>query len=165
MLMPVLSQEKVELYPAEGLAIARKPLSAVVIKNGGTRMQRHMDLILQILDRTEQRTERQPQPIGEIEGHSELVVGQHVELLFDAGYIMGNEYELSSKDYRHVEIRDLSWAGHEFLAVLRSEHGWGKVKKSFNAAEIAKMPLKLIEAVSTAALKHWVFQHMGLPDV
>jgi hypothetical protein len=98
-----------------------------------------------------------------IEGYSDLVVGQHVELLFDAGYLVGQPYEFSSLDHKHVEIRDLSWEGHEFLAVLRSDHGWGKVKKSFEAADLAKMPLKIIEAVSTAVLKHWVFQHMHLP--
>ena len=155
-------EQKSRCDPAEGIASIRKTLSATVVKDGGTRMQRHMDLILKILDQTEQRTEREPQRIV-IEGYSDLVVGQHVELLFDAGYLVGQPYEFNSLDHKLVEIRDLSWEGHEFLAVLRSDHGWGKVKKSFDDGDLAKMPLKIIEAVSTAALKHWVFQHMHLP--
>jgi glutaredoxin 2 len=155
-------QQKSRHDAAEGIATIQKKLSATVVKNGGQRMQRHMDLIQKILDQTEQRTEREPQSM-EIEGYSDLVIGQHVELLFDAGYLVGIPYEFATLDHKHIEIRDLSWEGHEFLAVLRSDHGWGKVKKSFEAADLAKMPLKIIEAASTAALKHWVFEHMHLP--
>jgi hypothetical protein len=157
----IMSQQKSGRSTAEGIASNRKTLSATFVKNGGRRMQRHMDLIQKILDQTEQRTERVPQPI-EIDGYSELIVGQHVELLFDAGYLHGIPYELSTHDYKHVEISDLTWEGHEFLGVLRSEHGWGKIKKSFAAADLAKMPIKIIEAVAMAEFKRWAFQHMGM---
>jgi hypothetical protein len=158
----IVSKQKNGRNAAEGIASNRKTLSAPVVKNGGRHMQRHMDLIQKILDQTEQRTERVPQPI-EIDGYSELVVGQHVELLFDAGYLHGIPYEFDDRDHKHVEIRDLTWDGHEFLAVLRSEHGWGKVKKTFDAAELAKMPIKIIESLSIAAFKEWAFHHMHLP--
>jgi hypothetical protein len=153
-------KKKIPHDPDGGLASARKSLSATV-KDGGTHMQRHMDLILKILDQTEQRNEREPRQI-EIEGYSDLVVGQHVELLYDSGYLVGISYEISTVDFKTVEVRDLTWEGHEFLAVLRSDNGWGKLRKSFPAAELAKMPLKIIQEVSSAALKQWVLQQMGL---
>jgi hypothetical protein len=52
---------------------------------GMSTMRRDMDLIRGILEATEQRTERDPKLV-KLADHDDLIVGQHVELLFRSGF-------------------------------------------------------------------------------
>lgn len=124
-------------------------------------MRRKMDLIRAILEKIEARTEREAIALS-VDGYDDLVVGQHIELLFDNGYLVGIPAPNQGSSYKPVFVRDLSWEGHEFLAVLRSDHGWAALRKAIPSSVIASLPLKVLQEIATAALKHWAMQQLGL---
>ena len=126
-------------------------------------MKRDMDLVVKILDQTENRTDREPIDV-KVDGYDELTIGKHVAMLFDAGYLDGIGYDIIDVPYRVYRVRDISWNGHEFLAVLRNEHGWSAIKNAVPASVLAKMPLKMIQEIATASLKKWVMNHLGLSE-
>jgi hypothetical protein len=37
-------------------------------------------------------------------------------------------------------VRDLTWAGHDFLGVLENATVWGKIKQKFTPAELGGRP-------------------------
>lgn len=127
---------------------------------GGTKMKRDMDLVAKILDQTEKRVEREVMEVV-VEGYDKLTVGTHVAMLFDCKYLDGIAYDFESP-FKVVMVRDLTWEGHEFLAALRNEHGWAAMKKAMPAAELAKLPLRIIQKVATAAIEKWAMNQLGL---
>jgi hypothetical protein len=62
-----------------------------------------------------------------------------------------------------VLVRDLTWEGYEFLAVLQNDHGWAKLKQAIPMGDLAKMPLKIIQELATGVLLQWAKQKIGLP--
>jgi hypothetical protein len=131
-------------------------------KQDGGPMRRDMDLVLKILEHTERRIERDMAKV-EIEGYDEEVVSQHVDMLYNSGYLVGYPFSAAGNHQTKVAVCDLTWEGHEFLAVLRNVHGWPALKKKLLPADISTIPLKMIQEGATAMVKVWLFQKLGLP--
>jgi hypothetical protein len=67
----------------------------------------------------------------EVDGHEYAEVMSHLNLLADAGFIIG-EYSRSSTNPDRViateHVFDLTWAGHEYLDTVRDNKIWRETK-------------------------------------
>jgi len=137
------------------IIVALDPLGRAVVK-------RDMELIREILLAVQSRTDLTPKPLH-LEGHDEVVVGRHIEMLSVAGLIDGPSKRPTRADSSQlVFIKDLTWEGHDFLAALENKGVWGKMKQSFSAAELAGMPFSVIKDVGLGLLKEWAKSKVGL---
>lgn len=64
-----------------------------------------------------------------------------MELLHEAGFLDGVRTE------RAILIRDLSLAGHEFVAATRNSIVWSALRSRFGA-DLSVMPLEMIRTVA-----------------
>ncbi|MER9840144.1 DUF2513 domain-containing protein [Mesorhizobium australicum] len=124
-------------------------------------MKRDMELIREILLAVQARTDLTPKPL-QLEGHDQVVVGRHVEMLSGAGLIDGPPQKRINAPYALVFIKDLSWEGHDFLAALENKGVWNQMKQSFSAAELAGLPLSIVKDIGLGLLKEWAKSKVGL---
>ncbi|WP_189384644.1 MULTISPECIES: DUF2513 domain-containing protein [unclassified Mesorhizobium] len=134
--------------------VALDPKGRAVVK-------RDMELIREILLAVQNRTDLTPRPLT-LEGHDEVVVGRHIEMLSEAGLIDGPLSTRVSQPYDVVLIKDLSWEGHDFIAALVNKGVWSKIKQSYSAAELAGLPLSVLKEVGIGLLKEWAKSKVGL---
>ncbi len=96
-------------------------------------MKRNPDLIRHLLLFIEAKDVPgiEPKDIS-IEGFSASEIMSHLNLMADAGFIVG-EYSRSSTNpnriIRTAIVFDLSWAGHEYLDLVRDPKVWKKTKE------------------------------------
>lgn len=125
-------------------------------------MRRDMDLVRAILAEVRSWPDLASREIS-IEGYSDELVGGHVQMLYDAGYLRGSGGNFGGRNYMTVLVQDLTWDGHEFYgAMATDEDTWQKVKRAFGPEKLATAPLKMIESVATAALTAWATKQLGL---
>jgi hypothetical protein len=105
-------------------------------------MKRDMELIRRILLLVDENPSLNPLDL-EIEGKSNAEIIYHLELLDDAGLIKGNYQE-----YVTCKAHRLSWEGHEFLARVRSERHWARIKE-VAAKRGEEISLRLIKALES----------------
>lgn len=128
---------------------------------GKAAMKRDMDLIREILEAVEARTDRDAKPLA-MPDRDELIVGQHLHLLYHAGFLDGTAFAGGSKPYTQILVQDLTMDGHDFLAVLKNDHGWPKLKAMLPPQDLARMSMKVILDLGTASVTHWAKQKLGL---
>jgi hypothetical protein len=93
-------------------------------------MKRDMDLIRNILLDLETSNGDFSTSALETEQLSEVMIGHHIWLLKDAGYIVGVETrELRDKLPIAMPIC-LTWKGHEFLAAARNDNVWHQTTRA-----------------------------------
>jgi hypothetical protein len=141
-------------------------LTAVIALDPNARvlMKRDMEVIRRILLQVQQRTDLAPKPI-EIEGVDPIVVGRHVEMLYREGMRDGPRPVQSLRrdsEPPFILVKDLSFAGHDFIAALENDSVWSAIKKRFSAAELAGIPLSVIKDVGMGLLKEWAKSKAGL---
>ncbi len=96
-------------------------------------MKRDMDLIRGILLKIEDEDKGGGQWVAcHIDGYDNSTVIHHLFLLFNEGYIEGND--LSSLAGRDFGPRQLTWKGHDFLDAIRDPENWKKTKEGALAA-------------------------------
>lgn len=104
-------------------------------------MKRDMDLIRRIL-----LTIEADEPYDEIPGVDVDVLIGHVELLFDAGLVEGqNTSTLAEADFR---IDRITWAGHEFLDAARNESVWKTVRRQLKEKSLS-VSLSILQQLLT----------------
>jgi len=62
-----------------------------------------------------------------VEGHDEVEVNEHVELLIDAGLLEGKVIRIDRGLPVRSVVKRLTFAGHQFLATARNDTIWKKV--------------------------------------
>ena len=72
----------------------------------------------------------------------------HVELLIDAGLVVGQMSRTLGSGPTHFFARRLTWPGHEFLDSIRSDTVWNQTKKSF-ASKGIDMTFDLVKTVAS----------------
>jgi hypothetical protein len=90
-------------------------------------------------------------PIGDID---DAVLGRHIEMLFDAGFLEGMEHSTLASQYRDIFVSDLSWDGHEFIGAISKEELWQRLKSAIGPGELASQSLRAIKdaAIATATV-------------
>lgn len=92
-------------------------------------MKRDFDLVRKLLLHFEARDswhlERNPQ----IEGYDDYVIGYHLRLMYDGGFLRAEVIKSSISD-RIIEVQpfELTWKGHEFLDTVRDDAVWSKIR-------------------------------------
>ena len=114
-----------------------------------------MDLVRDILRAIEDNPAYNGQPESwglpplEIPGHSDEEVMYHVELLIEAGLVLGNA-ETGS-------ISRLTWAGHEFCDNIKDSDIWAKTKERIKG--LPGVAIGVIADIAEAEIK----KRLGLP--
>jgi Hypothetical protein (DUF2513) len=129
--------------------------------NGRVIMTRDMELIRKILIEIRSRKDTRPRPVT-IDGANEAILARHLELLNEAGLIDTEVHKPLSGEMTFL-VKDLTWAGHDFVAVLENESVWSKIKEKFSAAELATLPLAVLRDSGVALLGLWAKSKLGLP--
>ena len=98
-----------------------------------------------------------------IEGYPASEIMSHLNLMADAGFIVA-EYSRSTTNpdriVRTAMVFDLSWAGHEYLDLIRDPKVWKKTKELSNKAGATSIEffIEVAKAVARDALRQ-----TGLP--
>jgi Hypothetical protein (DUF2513) len=124
-------------------------------------VKRNMELVRQILLAVQAKTSLEPELI-KIDGLDDAVVGRHVEMLFDAGFLEGMTPSFQPGEYRDIFVKDLSWDGHEFVGAISKEELWQKLTSAIGPGELAGLPLKAIKDASIAAATAYLKGKLGL---
>ena len=132
------------------------------LEHKGTEMRRDMELVRTIFKQVLEKKDLKPREIT-IEGYDEIIVGRHLEMLYEAGYLHGIVHSTIGRQHSVILVRDLTWEGHEFAgAILVDDSVWSKVKSAFGPDNLAIAPLKIVQAVATDALTAWAKARIGL---
>ena len=124
-------------------------------------MTRDMELIRKIVLAIETRKEATLQMV-EIEGVDKAILARHLEMMLHADLIEGEETGTYNAPYPTISVKDLSWSGHDFAAVLGNETVWGKIKQSFSERDLIRMPLDIIGKIGVGLLTEWAKTKVGL---
>src|SRR5262245_25133750 len=92
-------------------------------------MPRDMDLIRELLLRFETGNQKPPP------NRTQEIVAYHVEQMIAAGLITGDISRRSDRGQKvphFYHVHDITPAGHDFIAALRSDTFWQKVKTHFD---------------------------------
>jgi Hypothetical protein (DUF2513) len=127
----------------------------------GWLVKRDMDLVRRIMVHVQDKPSLRGDEI-KFDDVDDEIVGRHVELLFDEGLIDGAPASFTHLAYKTVRVRDLSWAGHDFVAALQNEGVWEKLKQRLSPAELATAPLSLIKTLSVGLLEQYFKSKLGL---
>ena len=126
-------------------------------------MTRDMELIRKIISAIQSRKDAAPEMGVSIEGYDPPIVMRHVEMLFNAGFIDGTPRGTAGGKPL-IEVRDLSWSGHDFAASIENESVWTKIKQKLTPAELSTVPLAIMKDLGTALLKSYLMGKLGLAE-
>ena len=108
-------------------------------------MKRNIDLIRQILIEVEKQPFKQGWFNLGLEGYPPEVVSFHACLLHEGGLIIAIERTPHGSDFPHWFPVRLTWRGCEFLAAVRDELRWNRVK---SVAGHERFPFRVIEKIA-----------------
>jgi hypothetical protein len=89
-------------------------------------MQRDMDLIRHVLLSAEAGP-----PYPKIDGFTSEAIRYHQMLAIEAGLVKGQHwtyYENATDIPSEVNVQGVTWQGHDFLAAIRDDNNWTKLK-------------------------------------
>lgn len=99
-------------------------------------MKRDLELAVKILLELERATPNAALKKVEIEGYDDEAVSYHIKLLDDVGLVDGKD--LSTKSGFDWWVRDITWAGHDFLDQQRSDDALSDTKARLTDKAIDK---------------------------
>lgn len=88
-------------------------------------------------------------------GYDDQLVGRHVQLLKEAGYLIAFYTEPEQGGIVLFRVDRLTWMGHEFLDSARNDTVWHKVKDSFRS-RTASIPFEVLTSLLMEATKNWL---------
>lgn len=91
-------------------------------------MKRDMDLIRKLVITIEDHPSGFAPSELKIEGHTEEEVSYHLWLMLQAGLIEGEDITYGGCNSPIAMATSLSWAGHEFASLARSDTVWNQAK-------------------------------------
>ncbi len=124
-------------------------------------MRRQMDLARDILLAIEQSNDEDPSSIRLPTNASDVQLSQHVRLLFEAGLIQA--VKGSNPGLERWQPRALTWAGYDFLDLIRSDAVWAMVKQT--AARAGGFNSEILKEIGLReARKHIPHEFAGARD-
>lgn len=91
-------------------------------------MKRDMDLVRRILTETAESENPLSANVFVNNRHDYKSVGYHMEIMKEAGLIEAVIENADHIPYLYCRVDNLTWEGQEFLANVRNESIWSKVK-------------------------------------
>ena len=114
-------------------------------------MKRDMNLVREILIAVEAHPDPQvPMDPLSIEGFSADEISYHVQIMAEAGLL--DAIDASSSDDYDWRPRRLTWQGQEFLAAVRNDTVWRKIKQLI-AEKGGAIPLEVVKTLAVNATK------------
>ena len=98
-------------------------------------MKRDLDLVRKLLLYFEEKAGPEHIQKPPIDGYDDSTVQYHLRLMHDAGLLNCETERSSSTPERVIRVIpfDLTWEGQEFLAKVRSEGVWQRIKSTITA--------------------------------
>ncbi len=124
-------------------------------------MIRDMELIREILLTIQARPDSMLQRFT-LDGYDQNVVGRHVQLLVQEGYLDGKVHDSSLQHQLTCFVSDLTWKGHDFVAAIQNDTVWEKIKNAMSPKELATAPITLIKTLGMRLLEDHLKQLVGL---
>jgi Hypothetical protein (DUF2513) len=97
-----------------------------------------------------------------ISDYDQNVVGRHVEMLIEAGYVVGKVHSSSMGLQLTPFVTDLTMQGHDFAAAIQNEGVWAKIKQTVSPADLAGLPLSIVKEAAVGLLKSYIMKTVGL---
>lgn len=113
-------------------------------------MRLDWNCVREILTATEALEDKNVVASACIPGFAEDVVLEHMRLLLEAGFI-----ETIPKGPIPMFSRRLTWAGHQFLATLRSQGLWSRIKTEAKDRGL-ELSFDIIKALATKCLGSYI---------
>ena len=142
-----------------------KPQPAVMLEldpHGRVMMQRDMELVRRILLSVEARPDLKLAMIR-LPGEEAVKLARHVEMLVKSGLVDARQVNRGSSPLPQYLVSDLSWDGHDFLAALKNETVWRKLKAALSAKDMAELPLAIIKDLASDIIRKVLRGELGLP--
>ena len=129
--------------------------------NGRAIMTRDMELIRKILAEIRSRKDVQLRAV-ELPGEEEWRVARHLELLVEAGLVEAQQGGGYNDPFPIFAVKDLTMTGHDFAATLENNTVWAKLKSAYSPAELAGLPIRLVQTIASDLLVTWAKSKVGL---
>jgi len=112
-------------------------------------VKRDLELIRKLLIFFEKKESSQHVEVPPIEGYDEPAIKYHLVLLNDAGLLRCEPVRSSTSDrVIYVLPFDLTWEGHEFLAKVKNEGVWKKIR-AVVAAKGGSLAFSVVNQLAT----------------
>ncbi|ORE90523.1 hypothetical protein ATO13_22496 [Stappia sp. 22II-S9-Z10] len=121
-------------------------------------MKRDMDLIREILLHVE-ASETLHMTAFQLPGHGDEAVTEHAILCIEKGLLEGRP--ILTMNSREVLVGRLTWEGHDFLAAIRDETVWTRLKSSISQP-LTSLPFDVIKSVGASLVQQMVAKQIGL---
>jgi hypothetical protein len=115
-------------------------------------MQRDWELIRKILLAVEANPPGQTVGMSAISGVDPGIVGSHISMLKDAGFLKAAILPGFGGAIRGAEISELTFAGHDLLDTIKSHGVWEKVKTTAKEKGV-ELSFEAVKTLAALALK------------
>ena len=129
------------------------------MRRGG--MRNDLDLIREILTSVRDREDLWPRTV-ELPDHDPVVLARHVERLHEDGLLDGSRVDALGGQVTDVDVRDLTTAGHQFLAALEAQDVWTRLKTTLRPEELAALPMRKLAAIAGELVERGARRKLGL---
>lgn len=119
-------------------------------------MKRDLDLVRKIIVALENKANDYDLDQPEIKGSSRELISYHIGLLAQAGYLEAIDFP--GNDRHNWFAKTLTWEGHEFADLLRSESLWNQAKEKIGQAA-GTITLEALKFVLTEAINGRLAQY------
>ncbi|NIP58742.1 MAG: DUF2513 domain-containing protein [Gemmatimonadetes bacterium] len=107
-------------------------------------MERDMELVREILLVAEEAPADDRHRTIRIDGYSDALVGKHIELLRDAGYVEAELVRTETHGTVSGRVLRITWAGYEFLDAARSETVWNRARQQVGD-KLGSVPVEVLK--------------------
>jgi transcription antitermination factor NusG len=116
-----------------------------------SRMKREWDLIRRILTAAEEKQAGQVLNAKEIDDIEVAIVGAHIAMLQDAGYVKAKVMKTNSGVYAAAFVQEITLPGYDLLDTIRNDTVWNKIK-SISSQKGLELTFEVIKKVGQLAL-------------
>ncbi len=114
-------------------------------------MKREWDLIRRILTAAEEKQAGQVLNAKEIDDIEVAIVGAHIAMLQDAGYVKAKVMKTNSGVYAAAFVQEITLPGYDLLDTIRNDTVWNKIK-SISSQKGLELTFEVIKKVGQLAL-------------
>jgi hypothetical protein len=123
-------------------------------------MKRDIDLCRSILLAIEELDDETWSPqIAEAINAPHDAVGHNIAIMFDAGFLIGQDDPAKYGPGSEIHVLRMTWAGHEFLDAARDAERWAKTKAVTGA--VGGVAFDVVKSVLTKLSTQAVFERLG----
>lgn len=125
-------------------------------------MKRDMELVGKILLRVQEQKNLTAQYI-KIPGYEPAIVGRHAQMLLEGGFLSGWQVKSNPpEEYPVVYASDLSWSGHDFVAIYQNKTVWKQIKSRLTVEQFTSLSLTAFSELGMELIKAGAKHALGI---